>query len=75
MSVSACLERWIRIPARGLESSSGLTRPFLYELIRAGEIKSASLKRKPGALRGVRVIWLPSLMAYIERFAEGGRKS
>ena len=65
-------DRWVRLPpVRKRCPYSGQSRGYLYELIKAGKIKSASLK-KPGNLTGVRVIWLPSLLAYIERHAEGG---
>lgn len=64
-------ERWIRLPTKGRCPVTGLTRPFVYGLIRAGAIKSASLKQ-PGKLTGVRVVWLPSLMAYIESRTEKG---
>lgn len=62
-------ERWIRLPVSGRCPYSGLSRAHFYELIRAGKIKSASLKR-PGCLTGVRVVWLPSVMEYIERHVE-----
>ena len=61
-------ERWIRLPTKKgeREANTGLSRPCLYELINAGKIKSASLKKK-GTLKGVRLIWLPSLLEYIEK--------
>lgn len=61
-------ERWVRIPVRGHEPHTGLGRGVIYQLISAGSIKTASL-RKPGCRTGVRLIWLPSLMEYIERRA------
>ena len=63
-------ERWVRIPVRGHQPDSGLGRGVIYGLINAGAIKSASL-RKPGCRTGVRLVWLPSLLAYIERHAVG----
>lgn len=62
-------ERWIRIPAKGVEPHTGLHRSFIYGLLAAGSIRTASI-RKPGALKGVRLVWLPSLLAYIERHVE-----
>lgn len=67
---------WIRLPGRGHCPYTGLTRPFYYQLIADGVIRSACL-RKPGALRGTRLVWLPSVLAHIEKHidtvgAEGG---
>lgn len=62
-------ERWIRLPARGPCPFCGLTRAHLYQLINEAKIKSACL-RKPGALKGVRLIWLPSVLDYIERHVD-----
>jgi hypothetical protein len=38
----------------------------LFDLIAKGKVKSANLK-KPGNMRGVRLVWLPSVYDYIER--------
>lgn len=62
-------ERWSRIPSKGREPFSGLSRGTLYNLINAGLIKSANIKR-PGCRTGCRLIWLPSLLSYIERHVE-----
>ena len=67
-------ERWIRLPSRGYEPTTGLSRAHIYQLINAGKIKTASL-RQPGKLTGVRVVWLKSLMDYIERRAQGGEEA
>jgi hypothetical protein len=67
--MTADKERWIRIPTRGRCPEAGLTRPHYYQLIKEGKIKSACLK-KPGNLTGVRLVWLPSVLAYIERHVE-----
>ena len=67
-------ERWIRLPCKGHEPTTGLSRAHIYQLISAGKIKTASL-RQPGKLTGVRVVWLKSLMDYIERHATGGEDS
>lgn len=63
--------KWIRLPTRGRCPHTGLSRAAYYELIKASRIRTANLK-KPGALRGTRLIWLPSIMAYLDRFATGG---
>ena len=65
-------ERWIRLPSKGHEPTTGLSRAHIYQLISAGKIKTASL-RQPSKLTGVRVVWLKSLMDYIERHATGGQ--
>lgn len=66
----ATTARWIRPPrTRERCEFSGLTRPYVYQLIAAGAIKSRVL-RQPGKMTGVRLIWLPSLMEYIERNGE-----
>jgi hypothetical protein len=43
----------------------GLSRTTLLELIELGEIKSAVI-RKPGSLKGIRLIFLPSLDSYLD---------
>ena len=63
--------KWVRLPARGHCPHTGLSRAAYYELIRANKIRTANL-RKPGALRGTRLVWLPSIMTYLDRFATGG---
>ena len=63
--------KWIRLPTRGRCPHTGLSRAAYYELIRTNQIRTASLRR-PGALRGCRLVWLPSIMTYLDRFATGG---
>ena len=63
--------KWIRLPTRGRCPHTGLSRAAYYELIKANRIRTANLKR-PGALRGTRLVWLPSIMTYLDRFATGG---
>jgi hypothetical protein len=50
---------------------TGLSRTALYELVQrsGGRIKSVLLK-KPGRLRGIRLIHLQSLQNYLSRLAE-----
>lgn len=57
---------WIGLPKKGPEPRCGMSRAMIYELIRAGKIKSSCIRR-PGALTGRRLVWLPSLLEYIER--------
>jgi predicted DNA-binding transcriptional regulator AlpA len=59
-------EKWERLPTRAGERLQGMSRATIYNLIDAGLVKSASCKQ-PGKLTGIRVIWLPSLMDYIEK--------
>ena len=62
-------DRWVRLPgAKQREYHTGLSRAHIYALIKAGEIKSSSLKRR-GTLRGVRVVHLRSLLDYVEKHA------
>ncbi|MEI6787405.1 MAG: hypothetical protein WCL49_02890 [bacterium] len=66
--------KWIRLPTRGRCPHTGLSRAAYYELIKASRIRTANLKR-PGALRGTRLVWLPSIMSYLDRFATGGAEN
>jgi len=68
-AIAANNERWIRLPVRGCCPYTGLSRAMYYQLIARGQIKSASLKQ-PGKLTGVRLVWLPSVLAFIERHVE-----
>jgi len=65
---SATIE-WLSVKAAVQKSS--LSRSLIYELIDAGEIKSASI-RKQGNLRGRRLISAESLREFIESQATGG---
>ncbi len=62
-------ERWIRIPQKGYCEWCGLSRSHLYALVVDEKVRSVSLK-KPGNQRGPRLVWLPSVFAYIEREGE-----
>jgi hypothetical protein len=62
---------WFRLPRPGERClHTGLSRSGLLELVRAsqGSIKSVVLK-KPGAIRGVRLIHLQSLQSHLRRLA------
>ena len=62
---------FIRLPVgRGARGPyTGLSRAYIYQLINERKIKSVSL-RKPGCLRGVRLIHLASLKSYLRRLME-----
>ena len=38
----------------------------MYQLMKEGKVKTALLKR-PGKCRGIRLVWRPSVLEYIER--------
>jgi rubredoxin len=65
------IERWVRIPSKGYCPWCGLSRSHLFELIRENKIKSRTL-RKPGNIRGPRLVWLPSVYSYIENAGQVG---
>ena len=61
---------WLRLPAPGkAEPFTGLRRNVLYDLINARLVRSVSIK-KPGAIRGVRLIEARSLFAYLGNLAD-----
>lgn len=66
-------EVWIRPPVKGRCPYTGLSRGTFYNLIARGLIKSANIKQ-PGKLTGIRLIWLPSVLTYIEKHVEGAAK-
>ena len=77
VAVSARPE-FIRLPKGGLCSYTGLSRSKLNQLILPCEqngykppVKSASL-RKPGAIKGTRLIVLDSLLDYLYSQIDGG---
>jgi hypothetical protein len=59
---------WARLPGVG-ERLEGFCRGELYNLMRAGKIRSKVLK-KPGKERGIRLIHVPSVRDYIEQNGE-----
>lgn len=63
-------EDWVRLP-KPKGRFLGLSRTSLLELCDSGAIKSVSL-RKRHALRGIRLLYLPSLLAYLNKNATGG---
>jgi hypothetical protein len=67
-SLSSTMTRageWGRLPVRPKDRLEGLSRVTLLELGAAGLIKIATL-RKPGSRRGIKLVHIPSLLAYIE---------
>jgi len=57
---------WVRAPKPGqVEYFSGLGRGKMYQAEALGLIKTASLK-PPGAIRGVKLFHLESLLKYVE---------
>lgn len=56
---------WIRLPKEGSTCPfSGLSRSYLADLVRRREVPSKALRR-PGTVRGVRLICYEGLMAFI----------
>jgi hypothetical protein len=56
---------YVRLPRTGeKETFTGLGRSKLWSILQTGRVKSICL-RKPGALRGARLINLDSLLAYL----------
>ena len=66
---AASNEKWIRLPTKGRCPYTGFSRAGYYTLIAQGRIKSANV-REPGKLTGIRLVWLPSVLEYIERHVE-----
>lgn len=63
---------WQRIPSRGY--LQGLSRSYIFGLIKAGKIKTANIVQ-PGCVKGVRLLYMPSLTAFIERHIDEPRKA
>ena len=62
---------WMRLPTRGRDPVFGLSRPWYYDAIKRGLIRSSCLRRK-GALTGVRLVNVASVRQYIEKHIEEG---
>jgi|BioPla2DNA2_1021312.scaffolds.fasta_scaffold49198_3 hypothetical protein len=58
---------WDRFPSKGYYF--GCSRPFWYQMMREGKIKTALIK-EPGRQRGIRLVWRPSVLAFIEQYAQ-----
>jgi hypothetical protein len=59
------MEQWVRMP-KPKGRLLGLSRTTLLELAERQEIKIANI-RKPGSVKGIRLIWMPSLCEFLER--------
>ncbi len=57
-------EVWDRLPNKGYYF--GMSRPYIYQLINRGDVKTALIK-SPGRVRGIRLVWRPSVLAFIEK--------
>ena len=58
-------EDWARMP-KPKERFFGMSRTTLLELSQAGLIKTVSI-RKPGATKGIRLIFVPSLREFLDK--------
>ena len=58
-------EQWVRMP-KPKGRLLGLSRTTLLELAERQEIKIANI-RKPGSVKGIRLVWMPSLREFLER--------
>ncbi|MFZ4765937.1 MAG: hypothetical protein ACOYMN_13385 [Roseimicrobium sp.] len=70
----APLPVWVRLPPNGTaEPFTGLRRSAIYRLIEEGKVRSAVIRSKRGALRGVRVLHLGSVLDYLDSCADEPR--
>ena len=60
---------WDRLPGKGYYF--GVSRAYVYQLMREGLVETALIKR-PGKVRGIRLVWRPSMLTYIEKHRVGG---
>jgi hypothetical protein len=58
-------EDWARMP-KPKERFFGMSRTTILELSQAGLIKTVSI-RKPGANKGIRLIFVPSLREFLDK--------
>jgi len=65
----AMAPQWIGVPSRGHCPITGLSRPHFYQLIAENRIRSACI-RQPGAIRGRRLVYLPSVLEFLDRAAD-----
>ena len=76
-----CRPEFIRLPIKGLCPITGLSRSKIYELILPSEannykppVTSVSL-RKPGQIKGTRLVVLQSLLDYLRHEVEHFQRS
>ena len=55
---------WVRMP-KPKQRLCGLSRTTILELSEAGCIRTVAI-RKPGAIKGIRLVYIPSLLGYLE---------
>ena len=60
---------WDRLPGKGYYC--GVSRAYVYQLMNEGLVKTALIKR-PGKVRGIRLVWRPSVLEYIEKHSVEG---
>ena len=65
-------ELWGRLP-KPRQRFNGLSRTTLLEACERGDVRSCVLKKRH-AIRGIRLIYLPSLYEYLERLAMETKK-
>ncbi len=58
-------DEWLRLPKPGLRLFA-LSRTSINELISDGHVKAMTLRR-PGRIRGLKLIYGPSLREYLHR--------
>lgn len=61
---------WDRLPGKGYYF--GMSRAYVYQLMKEGLVKTA-LIRRPGNVRGIRLVWRPSMLEYIEKNGVEGK--
>jgi hypothetical protein len=61
-------DEWRRMP-KPKERLCGLSRTTILELSNAGLIKTVAI-RNPGAVKGIRLVFMPSLLEYLEKLAK-----
>lgn len=65
-------DSWKRMP-KPKQRLCGLSRTTLLELSQAGKIRTVHI-RKPGRIRGIRIVYMPSLVAYFETQMLNGKE-
>lgn len=55
---------WDGLPGKGYYF--GVSRAYIYQLMTEGLVKTALIKH-PGKCRGIRLVWRPSVLEYIDR--------
>ena len=58
------LGAWVRMP-KPKQRLCGLSRTTILELSESGLIRTVAI-RKPGAIKGIRLVYVPSLLEYLE---------